>query len=405
MRGEYKTPGGKLVAVTVEVDGDGKPISCVIDGDFFVDTDNGVDAQALLAELEVALVQGASLDDVFAMHPATRLVGTSGHALHMAYRRALAKMVGKAVSATPSKTSGTVSAKVPETGIRDSLDASRAPFSANFQTVKPVDVGFLRCGFGADIEKHKILRQWRERWDSLHLEIVVDVPRTPAEQMALDERWAREVADGKRSATLRFWTWSRPAVVVGRFQSIEDEVDLEMAENEGFEVVRRCTGGGAMFVEPVNVITFSLYVMTSFVQDMDVVQSYEFFDLWLVEALRRLGFDIGFSGMNDIASSYGKLGGAAQKRFSPHRGISGKSGEYDRKDGGQGSILHHVTLSYDTDTAKMARLLKVSAEKRSDKAIKSAVKSVDSLKRQTDMTRDELVDYLVSSASRRYNIN
>ncbi|WEV72193.1 lipoate--protein ligase family protein [Bifidobacterium sp. ESL0790] len=412
MRGEYKTPGGKLVAVNIEVDGSGLPVSCVIDGDFFIDTDDDDDdAQALLAQLGKALVGGSSLEDVFAAHPSTTLVGAGAHALREAYRRAFAKTnvdldgsngevaVGpsydtsiSALDNIPGKTSGKAPDKTVKNVAHAPLDANLDSFSANFQTVKPAGVEFLTGAGDADIEKHKILRQWHLRWNSLRPKVVVDSPRSPAEQMEVDARWAREVAEGERPATLRFWNWSGPAVVVGRFQSIDDEVDLETARREGFEVVRRPTGGGAMFVEPAGVITFSLYVPSAFVEGMSVPQSYEFLDLWLVEALRELGLDVGFSGMNDIASSRGKIGGTAQRR-------------YPSRDGSGGSILHHVTLDYSIDAGKMSRLLKTSPEKRRDKAVKSAVKSVDPLKRQTGMTRGQLVAHLVSRASRRYNIN
>ena len=70
--------------------------------------------------------------------------------------------------------------------------------------------------------------------------------------MAIDETWAREVAAGTRQPTIRLWEWAGPAVVIGRFQSAQDEVNLDIAKQLGFDVVRRCTGGGAMFIEPGN---------------------------------------------------------------------------------------------------------------------------------------------------------
>ena len=71
---------------------------------------------------------------------------------------------------------------------------------------------------------------------------------------------------------------------------------------------------------------------------------------------------------NDIASQYGKIGGAAQRRFPVGSG---------------GAVLHHVTMAYDIDAAKMSRVLNTSREKMSDKAVKSAVKRVDPMKSQT----------------------
>ena len=160
--------------------------------------------------------------------------------------------------------------------------------------------------------------------------------------MDVDVQWSREVAAGERPATIRFWQWASPAVVVGRFQSIPDEVHEDVAAKEGFTVVRRCTGGGAMFIEPGNTITYSLYAPRWFAADLDIEESYRLCDMWLIAALRGLGLDVGFSGLNDIASSHGKIGGAAQRRFPPIGS-------------GPGSILHHVTLAYDIDAENMTR--------------------------------------------------
>ena len=157
--------------------------------------------------------------------------------------------------------------------------------------------------------------------------------------MDLDVEWAREVAAGTREPTLRFWEWAEPAVVIGRFQSLEDEVNTAVAQKEGFTVVRRCTGGGAMFIEPGNTITYSLYAPFDFTQGISIEESYRLCDFWLVRALKELGLDVRFAGLNDIATQYGKLGGAAQRRFTP-------------VEGGPGAILHHVTLAYDIDAEK-----------------------------------------------------
>lgn len=94
-----------------------------------------------------------------------------------------------------------------------------------------------------------------------------------------------------------------------------------------------------------------------------------------------------FAGLNDIATQYGKLGGAAQRRFAPTHG-------------GPGAILHHVTLAYDIDAEKMTRVLNISREKMSDKAVKSAAKHVDPMRSQTGMGRDEVVARLVDAAVR-----
>ena len=246
-----------------------------------------------------------------------------------------------------------------------SPDAPNIPASINTQTKQP--------------DKSS---EYRERWNALkpQLTVIHGHPRTPDEQMAIDETWAREVAAGTRQPTIRLWEWAGPAVVIGRFQSAQDEVNLDIAKQLGFDVVRRCTGGGAMFIEPGNTITYSLYAPLDFVQGVSIEESYRLCDWWLVEALRELGLDVRFAGLNDIASQYGKIGGAAQRRFPVGSG---------------GAVLHHVTMAYDIDAAKMSRVLNTSREKMSDKAVKSAVKRVDPMKSQTGLSREHIVEHLI----------
>ncbi len=68
--------------------------------------------------------------------------------------------------------------------------------------------------------------------------------------MALDEVLAREVAAGRRPPTLRIWEWAVPAVIIGSFQSLRNEVDMNEGRKLGITVVRRISGGRAMLAEP-----------------------------------------------------------------------------------------------------------------------------------------------------------
>lgn len=363
VRGEYKIPGGKLVGVNVGFDEAGRIAGCRIDGDFFVDGTDG-EAHDLMHDLEGALVRGACLDAVLLEHANVRLIGVDAGAMERAFRRAVQARRAAHVDEPPDEAPGATGAaalQTPET-------RAAAPH-------KPT----LRRSDGTTQSL------WRQRWAALHPNVIHDRPRAPAEQMDLDVRWARMVASGRMAACLRVWEWNAPAVVIGRFQSLRDEVNLQEAEREHIEVVRRCTGGGAMFIEPGSTITYSLYASSDFVKGVGVERSYELCDQWLVDALRGLGIKAEFSGINDIASDHGKIGGAAQRRFPP-------------RDGGPGSILHHVTLAYDIDAEKMARILNTSGEKMSDKAVKSAVRRVDPLRSQTGLSRQGLVSHLLDAA-------
>ena len=214
--------------------------------------------------------------------------------------------------------------------------------------------------------------------------IVDDEPRLPIQHVALDEVLTEEVAAGRRGPTLRFWNLAGPAVYIGSFQSYRNEVDPEAAERHGIPVLRRITGGGAMFSEPENAITYSLYVPGELVSGMSFQDSYAFLDAWVIEALKALGIDAYYAPLNDIASAKGKIGGAAQKRLA------------------SGGVLHHATMSYDIDAEKMVQVLRIGREKLSDKGTTSAVKRVDPLRSQTGMSRRDVQEALQGTFRRLY---
>jgi len=211
-------------------------------------------------------------------------------------------------------------------------------------------------------------------WRDYDWQVIHSKSMPPLMQMALDEVLATEVGEGRRQPTLRIWEWNEPAVVIGSFQSLKNEVDLETAAKYGFSVVRRISGGGAMFMEAGSVITYSIYAPTDLVQGMSFADSYAYLDEWVITALKSLGIDAYYQPLNDITSAQGKIGGAAQKRL------------------GSGAVLHHVTMSYDMDGEKMSQVLRIGREKLSDKGITSAAKRVDPLRSQTGLGRAEIID-------------
>jgi len=221
---------------------------------------------------------------------------------------------------------------------------------------------------------------WRDyEWQLIHTKAVA-----PVMQMALDEVLAIEVGEGRRNPTLRIWEWTEPAVVIGSFQSLKNEVDPVQAAKHGFTVVRRISGGGAMFMEAGSVITYSIYAPTDLVQGMTFADSYAFLDEWVLTALKSLGIDAYYQPLNDITSPKGKIGGAAQKRL------------------GSGAVLHHVTMSYDMDGEKMVQVLRIGREKLSDKGITSAAKRVDPLRSQTGLSREEIIDRMKATFTGLY---
>lgn len=204
-----------------------------------------------------------------------------------------------------------------------------------------------------------------------------------AMNVALDDVILQEVADGKRGPTLRFWDWDDKATVIGSFQSYANEVDQDGVDKHNIQVVRRISGGGAMFMEGGNCITYSIYAPEDLVAGYSYVDSYAYMDQWVLGALARHGVNAWYVPINDITSDGGKIGGAAQKR----RG---------------GAILHHVTMSYDIDADKMMEVLRIGKVKVASKGISSAKKRVDPLRRQTGAAREEVIDTMVAEFATRY---
>lgn len=225
----------------------------------------------------------------------------------------------------------------------------------------------------------------RTDWKDYGWQLIHDAPQLPLTHMALDAVLADEVGAGRRPPTLRIWEWLKPAVVIGRFQSLRNEIDPAGAARHGIEVVRRVSGGGAMFVEPGNTITYSIYAPEALVKGMSFQESYAYLDDWVLEALGSLGIRAWYQPLNDIASDAGKIGGAAQAR----RG---------------GAVLHHVTMAYDIDADKMLEVLRIGKEKLSDKGTTSAKKRVDPLRTQTGMPREDIIARMLDTFRARYGL-
>ncbi|WP_139350839.1 biotin/lipoate A/B protein ligase family protein [Rhodanobacter sp. C01] len=223
---------------------------------------------------------------------------------------------------------------------------------------------------------------WRDHdWQLIHT-----TPQSPTLHMALDDVLTHEVGAGRRAPTLRIWEWAAPAVVIGRFQSLRNEVDAAAAQRHDIQVVRRVSGGGAMFIEPGNTITYSIYAPLSLVKDMSFQEAYAFLDAWVLQALGELGIKAWYQPLNDITSEGGKIAGAAQT----HRG---------------GAVLHHVTMAYDIDATKMLDVLRIGREKLSDKGTTSAAKRVDPLRSQTGLPREAVIAQMIATFRRLHGLH
>jgi len=324
-RVESDTPGGQRVTVTLEVE-NGRLAAVRVDGDYadaIASALNGTpadaDVPAIAARVRAAVPFGAEL------------VGTTPEAVALAVVRAV-----------------------------------NGPRTDRIGTFTPAEIDRLTS-----------------EWPKLPWRLLHEVPLSPALNVALDEVLTDRVAAGRCPPTLRFWGWESPAVVIGRCQSVTNEVDREAAAARGFAVVRRMSGGGAMFVQPHGAITYSLYLPEAAVEGLNIRQSYEVCEAWVIRGLRELGIDAHHVPINDIACGEGKIGGAAQAR---------------RKR----VVLHHTTMAYDMDPAEMAAVLRVGRVKLKEKAVASAAKTVAPLARRTGRARAEIAAQLFASFRARY---
>lgn len=327
LHGEYKVPGGKLVAVDLVITGD-RLAEVQVSGDFFLDPDEALPV----------------IDRALAGRPVDTTVGELAAAIDADLARATAEgVLGVPVTMVGFDTKAVAMA------VRRALGRSTSWADHRFSYLDP---GVL----------------------------------DPAEHCALDEVLARELAAGRRGPTFRFWEWHNPAVVIGSFQSLRNEIDAEAAAEYGVQIVRRVSGGGAMFMEAGNCITFSLVVPETLVDGMSYEASYAFLDEWVLTALGEVGVQAHYAGLNDIASPAGKIAGAAQKRFAG------------------GAVVHHVTMAYDIDADKMLQVLRIGREKLSDKGTKSANKRVDPVRSQTHLPRAEVMASMLATFRRLHQV-
>ncbi|MCX8206048.1 MAG: lipoate--protein ligase family protein [Candidatus Micrarchaeota archaeon] len=180
--------------------------------------------------------------------------------------------------------------------------------------------------------------------------------------MALDEAILNSVADGASPPTIRFYGWSPSAVSIGYFQSISDEVDTKYCNAHSIDIVRRQTGGGAVFHQEGGEITYSIIAP----QEMfpaGIIDSYREICGGIVRGLGKLGITAEFRPINDITVHGRKISGNAQTRK-------------------KGVLLQHGTVLYTLNLPKMFTALKVSVEKLKDKSIKSPEDRVTCITRE-----------------------
>ncbi|MHB1152037.1 MAG: lipoate--protein ligase [Eubacteriales bacterium] len=163
-----------------------------------------------------------------------------------------------------------------------------------------------------------------------------------------------------------------PAVIIGRNQNAYAEINETYVREHNIAVVRRLTGGGAVFHDLGN-INYTFITPETDGGALD----FKRFCLPVVDALRNLGADAEMSGRNDILIGGKKVSGSAQCVRN-------------------GKTMHHGTLLYSADLSTIAGSLNVNADKLKSKGIKSVSSRVGNIADfiGTKMDTAAFMDYL-----------
>ena len=160
------------------------------------------------------------------------------------------------------------------------------------------------------------------------------------------------------SDTVLFFYINAPSVIIGRHQNAYDEIDRDYAEAHGIQIVRRCSGGGAVYHDTGN-------LNYSFITPGTRNASADFSTLLrpILEALRSLGLPAELSGRNDLT-----LRGAK---------FSGNAYYHNRS----GSVVHG-TILFDSDLDVLGKVLRPDPGKLSEKGVRSVRSRVCCIKNE-----------------------
>lgn len=164
-----------------------------------------------------------------------------------------------------------------------------------------------------------------------------------------------------------------PTIVVGNNQNTIEEINMSFVNERKIKVVRRLSGGGAVYHDLGN-LNFTFLESLRETINLDIKK----FTLPVVNALNKLGTPAQITGRNDITINDRKISGNAQRLF-------------------QNKLLHHGTLLFDVDLDVMSQALKVGFDKIQSKGIRSVRSRVTNIKPylNKEMSITEFQEYIL----------
>ncbi len=204
--------------------------------------------------------------------------------------------------------------------------------------------------------------------------------------MAIDNAILIANSKGRVPPTVRFYGWVPPAISIGYFQSLTNEVDIDVCKRLGVGYVRRITGGGAVYHEKE--VTYSIVVPESHPEiPKNIIQSYGRICGAVIRGLGFMGIESDYAPINDIVAGGRKISGNAQTRKA-------------------GTVLQHGTVLMDVDVDKMFSLLKVPNEKIKDKLIADVKQRVTSIRHMVgkDVSFEDVTSAMIRGFQEEFHV-
>jgi lipoate-protein ligase A len=186
--------------------------------------------------------------------------------------------------------------------------------------------------------------------------------------MAIDEAVLRARIAERVPNTLRFYRWKPSAVSIGKFQKIENEVYLDNCRRLGVDVVRRISGGGTVYHDQKDEVTYSVIAKTDDLGVTDITAFYAKVYAGIADALRILGITADFNEGNakncpNLTVRGRKISGSAQAHKSS-------------------IILQHGTVLLNVDLERIFTLLRVPWAKTCSEVMSVAKRKITSVKEE-----------------------
>jgi lipoate-protein ligase A len=212
--------------------------------------------------------------------------------------------------------------------------------------------------------------------------------------MAIDEAIMKAKIEERVPNTLRFYQWKPSAVSIGRFQTLTNEVHIENCKAHKVDVVRRITGGGAVYHDSNGEITYSVITKTADLgcSDLDMLSAYQKICNGLNEAVKILGAKAEFR--------------PPDPKRCPNLTINGKKISGNAQSCKRGVLLQHGTFLLDIDHGKMFTFLKVPWAKTLDDVLKVSQRKLTSARQELEaqFTTEEAYQALVKGFEKVLNV-